>query len=96
MKKVLVSAMVALLLIGSVSPSFAVNDNRGGVMGFIAGCCFGIRSGGAYNDGKEIHWRQWVMLIPIANFVFAIWNGIDGANGMTSADYAKKYGSAFY
>ncbi|MCX7010609.1 MAG: hypothetical protein NTY53_25755 [Kiritimatiellaeota bacterium] len=96
MKKVLVTAVVALLLLGSVSPALAVNENRGGVMGFIAGCCFGLRSGGAYNDGKEIHWRQWVMLIPIANLVFAVWNGIDGANGMTSADYAKKYGAAFY
>ena len=36
------------------------------------------------------------MLVPIANLVCAIWNGIDGANGMTSADYAKKYGSSFY
>ena len=96
MKKGLISAMVALLLLGSVGQSFAVNDNRGGLMGFIAGCCFGIRAGGAYNDGKEIHWREWVQLIPIANIVFAIWNGIDGANGMTTQDYAKKYGASFY
>ena len=96
MKKILVGAVVALLVLGSTVPTLAVNDQRGGLMGFIAGCCFGLRSGGAYNDGKEIHWREWVMLIPIANFVFAVWNGIDGANGMTSADYAKKYGAAFY
>ncbi len=96
MKKILAGAMVALLLLGSTAPALAINDQRGGVMGFIAGCCFGIRSGGAYNSGKEIHWREWVMLIPIANVVFAVWNGIDGANGMTSADYAKKYGASFY
>ncbi|MCA1808229.1 MAG: hypothetical protein LC725_02025, partial [Lentisphaerae bacterium] len=71
-------------------------ERRGGLMGFIAGCCFGIRAGGAYNDGKEIHWREWVMLIPVANFVFAIWNGIDGANGTTTSDYATQYGTAFY
>ncbi len=96
MKKMMLTLAVSGLLLGSVSPSQAVNEQRGGVMGFIAGCCFGIRSGAAYNDGKEIHWREWVMLIPIANFVFSIWNGIDGANGMQRADYAKQYGSVFY
>ncbi|MEI7903465.1 MAG: hypothetical protein WCK89_24770 [bacterium] len=96
MKKVLAAVLVALVLLGSVSPAVAVNEQRGGVMGFIAGCCFGIRAGAAYNDGKEIHWREWVMLIPYVNIVFAIWNGIDGANGMTSSDYVKKYGASFY
>jgi hypothetical protein len=74
----------------------AINEKRGGVMGFIAGCCFGIRSGAAYNDGREIHWREWVMLIPFASIVFAIWNGVDGANGMQTSDYAKKYGASYY
>ena len=88
--------MVGGMVLGAVSPSMAVNEQRGGVMGFIAGCCFGIRAGAAYNDGKEIHWREWVMLIPFANFVFSIWNGIDGANGMQTSDYVKKYGATFY
>jgi hypothetical protein len=96
MKKVLAGALTALMLLGTVSPALAVNESRGGLMGFIAGCCFGVRSGGAYNEGKEVHWRQWVRLIPLANIVFAVWDGIDGANGMTSADYAKKYGAIFY
>ncbi len=65
-------------------------------MGFIAGCCFGIRAGAAYNDGKEIHWREWVLLIPVANIGFAIWNGIDGADGMTTADYARRYSTSFF
>lgn len=88
--------LAGILLAGSAPWAGAVNPDRGGVMGFIAGCCFGIRAGAAYNDGKEIHWREWVQLIPIANLVFAVWNGIDGANGMTTADYAGKYGAAFY
>ncbi len=96
MKRMIVALLIAALISGLVLETQAINEQRGGVMGFIAGCCFGIRSGAAYNDGKEIHWREWIMLIPIANIVFAIWNGIDGANGMTSADYAKKYGSAYY
>ncbi len=81
-----------MILAGSLNTAGAVNPNRGGVMGFIAGCCFGIRAGAAYNDGKEIHWREWtrVFIIP------AIFDGIDGAHGMTTADYVDKYGLAFY
>jgi hypothetical protein len=65
-------------------------------MGFIAGCCFGTRAGGDYNSGKEICWREWVRLIPYAGLVFAVWDGIDGASGVTRAEYAEKYGSTFY
>jgi len=96
MKKLIACLMLGIVLAGSTVTAPAMNDQRGGMMGFIAGCCFGIRSGAAYNDGKEIHWREWVMLVPIANWVFAIWNGVDGANGMTSADYQKKYGTSYY
>lgn len=96
MKKVIASGMAALVLAMSAGNASAINENRGGLMGFIAGCCFGIRAGGEYNEGKEVHWREWITLIPYVNIVFAIWNGIDGANGMSTKDYAKKYGSAFY
>ena len=96
MKKLIVSLMVGVLLAGSALTVSAMNEGRGGLMGFIAGCCFGMRAGAAYNDGKEISWREWVLLIPVANIGFAIWNGIDGADGMTTADYEKKYGSIFY
>jgi len=96
MKKTLACMMAALMLSLSVGSASAATDSRGGLMGFIAGCCFGIRAGGDYNEGKEIHWREWVGLIPYVNIVFAIWNGIDGANGVTTADYAKKYGASFY
>ena len=98
MKKFVACIMLVTLLLSTVgsSNSLAVNTNRGGVMGFIAGCCFGIRAGAAYNDNKEIHWREWVMLVPFANVVFMIWNGVDGANGMQTSDYAKAYGSMYY
>ncbi len=96
MKKIVLSFAICGMLLGSVCPSQAINEQRGGLMGFIAGCCFGIRAGAAYNDGKEIHWREWIMLIPYVNIVFSIWNGVDGANGMQTSDYAKKYGAVFY
>ena len=96
MKKIIACGLAALMLSFSAGSALAINESRGGLMGFIAGCCFGIRAGGAYNEGKEIHWREWVMLIPYVNIVFALWNGIDGANGMSTSDYSKKYGAAFY
>jgi hypothetical protein len=96
MKKIAIGFVALTLLLGSTTSTLAVNEQRGGLMGFIAGCCFGIRAGAAYNDGKEIHWREWVMLIPYVNIIFEIWNGIDGANGVTTSDYVKKYGAAFY
>ena len=95
MKKLMV-LMVAVALLAGTWSAPAVNPQRGGFMGFIAGCCFGVRTGAAYNDGKEIHWREWVMLVPIANIVFAVWNGLDGANGWTSKDYATQYGTSYY
>ena len=96
MKKLIAGLMVALVLGSATLPAMAINEQRGGVMGFIAGCCFGLRAGAAYNDGKEIHWREWVKLIPYVNIVFAIWDGVDGTNGMQTKDYATKYGAIYY
>lgn len=97
MKKLIAGILVAAMVVCTVVPQAQAGDKgRGGFMGFIAGCCFGIRAGADYNDGKEIVWREWVMLIPYVNIVFAIWNGIDGANGVTRADYAEQYGSTFF
>ena len=96
MRKWIMGLMVGVLVVGSTLTASAMNENRGGMMGFIAGCCFGIRAGGAYNDGKEIHWREWVGLIPYVNIIFYIWNGIDGANGVSTKDYAAKYGAMYY
>ncbi|MBP7828480.1 MAG: hypothetical protein KA248_01040 [Kiritimatiellae bacterium] len=98
MKKMIVGMLIAAFVLAGMAPVQAADKGagRGGFMGFIAGCCFGIRAGAAYNDGKEIHWREWIMLVPIVSIVVAIWNGIDGANGVTSADYAKQYGATYY
>mgnify|MGYP001038763209 CR=1 FL=1 len=97
MKKLIAGILVATMVMATVVPSAqAKGEGRGGVMGFIAGCCFGIRAGADYNSGKEIVWREWVMLIPYVNIVFAVWNGIDGANGVTRAEYAEQYGSTYF
>ncbi len=96
MKKTVAMIMVGVMMLTAVSVQAAPEKGRGGVMGFIAGCCFGIRAGGDYNSGKEIHWREWAGLIPFVGIVLAVWNGIDGAGGTTRADYAEQYGSIYY
>ena len=94
-KKFVVFAVLACLLgLGAVEGRAEEADKgRGGAMGFVAGCLFGLRGAAAYNEGKEIHWREWarVMFAP-----FAIWDGIDGAQGVTSASLAKQYGAQYY
>lgn len=99
MKKWIAGLMVLTMVAFTFAPTVqakTADKGRGGVMGFIAGCCFGMRAGADYNDGKEICWREWVMLVPYVNIVFAIWNGVDGANGVTRADYAEQYGSTYF
>lgn len=98
MKKLIAGMLVAAMVLTAAAPVAQAKkgEGRGGFMGFIAGCCFGMRAGADYNDGKEIVWREWVMLIPYVGLVFAVWNGIDGANGTTRADYAEQYGSTYF
>lgn len=97
MKKLIAILMIGVLLTSGFSTTaVAAGQGRGGFMGFIAGCCFGVRAGGDYNSGKEIHWREWCRLIPYAGIIFAIWDGVDGAGGKTRSEYASEYGSVFY
>ena len=97
MKKIIASLWVVLFVLFAVAPAAtAANDSKGGFMGFLVGCCFGIRSGAAYNDGKDLHWREWVTIIPIAGLIVGILNGLDGMNGLTTKDMAAQYGANFY
>jgi hypothetical protein len=96
MKKTLACLMIAMLVLLAVAPAASVAAGRGGFMGFIAGCCFGVRAGSAYNDGKELHFREWCTIIPYVGVVFSIWNGIDSAQGKTTADLAGQYGATYY
>ena len=99
MKKIIAGMLIAAFLACSVGTSSAVNAQRGGFMGFIAGCCFGVRAAAAYNDGKELHWREWVELVERFidyGIIMRIWSGVDGASGITTKDYAERYGAMFY
>ncbi len=96
MKKVIGGVLAALMIQLTLAPVASASSGRGGFMGLVAGCCFGIRAAAAYNDGKDIHWREWCQVIPYVGLVFAIWNGIDGANGVTTADLTARYGATYY
>ena len=93
--KFIASLLVVVMVLLACAPVVSAKG-EGGPMGFLIGCCFGIRSGAAYNDGKDLHWREWVLLIPVASLVVAIMNGLDGMNGLTTKDMANQYGANFY
>lgn len=92
MKKLTVGLLIAAMTVCIAAPTHAAEKGRGGPMGFIAGCCFGVRAAGDYNDGKELGPRDWLRLIPFVS----IWDGIEGAQGMTTAHYTETYGSIYY
>jgi hypothetical protein len=88
--------MLVLFVVGSAVPNATAGQGKGGFMGFIAGCCFGVRTAGQVNEGKEIHWREWGRIIPYVNIVFWVWDCIDGAQGVTTTELAAQYGARFY
>ena len=98
MKKAIAGLLMMAMVTLAVTPTAqaAEMNGRGGVGGFFAGCCLGIRAGLDYNDGKAIHWRDWTPIIPYVGIIFMIWNGVDCANGMTRAAFAEQYGSNYY
>ncbi|MDP6490237.1 MAG: hypothetical protein QGH42_04725 [Kiritimatiellia bacterium] len=86
-------AMIALL---AAAPLAQANEEQGDILGFFVGCCFGLRTGADYNDGKELHLRDYGRIIPWANIVFAVWDGVDTYNGKGRADFQTAYGSEYY
>jgi hypothetical protein len=43
-----------------------------------------------------MHWREWVRIVPFVNLVIAVWDGIECYQGMTSKEWADKYGANWY
>ncbi len=95
MKKIGLVMLTAVLLFAAPSVSDA-GEGRGGIGGLLVGCCFGIRTAGAFNEGKDLHFREWGQLIPYVGVVFAIWNGIDGAQGITTTELRQNYGALYF
>ncbi len=96
MKKLIAFSLVALFILGSAPVVQAQQGQRGGVAGLFVGCCFGIRTAGQYNEGKDLHFRDWGRIIPIVNIVLAVWDGIEGAQGITTHDLQMQYGANYF
>ena len=92
MKKFLVLSLLAAVL---AAPSAQARET-GGLGGGLVGCCFGIRSAAAWNDGKRLEVREWLRIVPIVGIVGAVWNAIDGWNGVTTDELRATAGAAYY
>ena len=93
--KIVAFVLVMVMALFAFVPS-GVAGESGGIEGFLIGCCFGIRSGAAHNDGKDLHWREWIRIIPLASIVGAVFDAVDGMNGTSSKDLANQYGANYY
>ena len=52
--------------------------------------------GTEWNEGADLHWREWGTLIPVAGIFIGIWNGLDCANGMTAHEFAEQNAANWY
>lgn len=94
MKKILIASILVGLLF-NVAPVVEARE-PGGVGGFFVGCCFGVRTAGQWNEGKDLHFRDWGRLVPVVNIVLAVWDGVQGMEGITTAELAAQYGSNYF
>ena len=85
MKKFLAIALVAAIFMAAPAAKAEAAPGRGGVVGGIVGCCFGIRTAAAYNEGKSINIREWLQLI----WVGYVWAAFEGYSGVTTSDLQK-------
>ncbi len=86
----------SMLLTVSMQAEAQTAQGRGGIGGFLVGCCFGVRTAGQWNEGKDLHFRDWGRIIPYVGAVFGIWDGIEGAQGKTSSDLQATYGAQYF
>lgn len=73
-----------------------VQREPGGLPAFFIGCCWGLREGVEWNEGADLHWREWCRIIPYVGVVFAIWDGVECYGGITAHEWAEKNGANWY
>lgn len=98
MKKLIAVLCISMLIITAVPLATMAKENPkpGGVPAFLIGCCFGLRVGTMWNEGVDLHWREWAVIIPYAGIIIAIWNGVDCYKGMTAHQWAEQNGANWY
>ena len=98
MKKIILACLIAAFLVAlsPLSSQAKVDRAPGGIPAFLVGCCWGIREGTEWNEGADMHWREWIRIVPVVGTVIAIWDGIECAQGMKAHDWATQYGANWY
>lgn len=87
MKKIVLALALACAL---VVPTFA--REKGGLMGGLHGCCFGLRGAAAYNDGKSFTAIEWIDALITARIIAFV----NGWSGTTTADLREEYGAKYF
>ncbi|MFU8779992.1 MAG: hypothetical protein ACNA71_03085 [Kiritimatiellia bacterium] len=88
--------MLASMMLLAIPAQAQTAAARGGPIGFVVGCCFGVRTVAQYNEGKDLHLRDWGRIIPYVGVVFAVWDGIEGAQGTTTTSLQATYGAQYF
>ena len=95
-------AIIAVLLAGALLSLMPINSDAkvsrepGGLPALLIGCCWGLREGTEWNEGADMHWREWVRIVPYVNIVIMIWDGMECYQGVTAHDWAKQNGANWY
>lgn len=85
MKKILAIVLAMAIFAAAPAAQAKAAEGRGGLMGGLVGCCFGIRTAAAYNEGKSINIREWLQFI----WVGYVWAAFEGYSGVTTSDLQK-------
>ena len=95
MKKFIAILILAVVFTGG---AFAQEPGRkpGGIVAGLIGCCFGMRTAGDYNEGKDLNTREWLRLIPVANLVVSVMDSLDAYNGVTKTQQREIYGARYF
>jgi len=70
-------------------------NGRDFVTWFLTGC-LGGRTQIDYEKGKSVYWREIARIVPYVGVIFQIWDGVEGAQGRTRADYRQTLGASYF
>jgi hypothetical protein len=91
MRKCLVIGAVLFAMAASTAVA-AAEQKKGGLMGGVYGCCFGMRGAAAYNDGLRAPAMEWIDRL----LLWGIYAAVLGWDGTTTADLRSEYGDRCY
>lgn len=95
MKKLIIAAIAIVTLAVTVPSTANAGDGRGGCMGGLIGCCFGIRAAADYNEGMDISMREWLRLVPVISIFVTIMDTFDGFSGVSRGELNARSPSYF-